>query len=381
MSNGNNKRGNNFFFFDINMTTRCNLRCKYCIEPFKENKDLPDDILNKLFDRMKEFLNSDFMKQYDGITFGMWGGEPTINSKSLEKLIRHYAADDRVRFLIYSNGYKINHVKHIIEEFKNIRLPGGSPKIYYQISYDGYPAHTVNRLSVSGGITVEEVRDSIKWAVSEKIPFGIKSTINRDTFKIMDECYLDVRDMMEGQNSTYFPTIDYLTNINISEEEKKKFYKDLEKSLINIAEKEITYYKKHKRFFFSWFYDNMSICAAGSHGLAMDIDGTIYKCHGTFYSDKKEDNKVTTIFNDSFLEDIEKSSNIHRSIFRVLPEECKSCYAEFCLKCNSMCYEISEKETFMEKWNDYPNQPEICDLYKLATKVKWGMQKVLGIRK
>ena len=123
------------------------------------------------------------------------------------------------------------------------------------------------------------------------------------------------------------------------------------------------------------------MCAAGSHGLAVDTDGTVYKCHGIFYSSAKEDNKVTSIYDDNFMSDIEASCEMHKKIFKMEPDTCKECYTEFCLRCNSMCYDISEKETFMEKWNDYPNQPEICDLYKLATQVKWGMQKVLGIKK
>jgi len=373
--------GNNFFFIDINTTTRCNLRCKYCIEPFKEDKDLDDGTIDKFISRMDEFFSSELMKNYDGVTIGFWGGEPTTNPKAMQKIIKHYENDNKVRFLVYSNGYRINHIRPFIEEYKDVKLPNGSPKIYYQISYDGKAAHAQNRLSYTGKETVEEVRDSIKWALKENIPFSVKSTINRETFHLMGECYSDVRDLLEGQNNTYFPTIDYLTNIKVTDEDRKRYYADMEKSLISIAEKEIDYYKKHNRFFFSWFSSGKALCAAGSHGLAMDIDGTIYKCHGVFYSDVKEDNKVTSIYDDTFMQDIEASCKMHRGIMKILPEACKNCYSEFCLKCNSMCYDISEKETFMERWNDYPNQPEICDLYRLATQVKWGMEKVLGIKK
>ena len=374
--------GNNFFFIDINTTTRCNLRCKYCIEPFKEDIDLDDGVIDKFIVRIDEFLASEFMKSYDGITLGFWGGEPTTNPKAMQKIVRYYEDDARIKFLVYSNGYRINHIRPFIEEYKNIKLPNGSPKIYYQISYDGAPAHAKNRLSYTGKETVDEVRNSIKWAINENIPFSIKSTINRDTFDLMGECYDDIKDLLEGQpHGSYFPTIDYLTNIKVTDEERKKYYKSLEGALISIAEKEIEFYKKNKRFFFSWFSGGKALCAAGSHGLAMDLDGTIYKCHGVFYSDKKIENRVTSIYDDTFMSDIEKSSRMHKSISHVLPDDCKSCYAEFCLKCNSMCYDISEKETFMEKWNDYPNQPDLCDLYRLATQVKWGMLKVLGLKK
>lgn len=373
--------GSNFFFIDINTTTRCNLRCKYCIEPFKNVKDLDDNVIDKFISRMSDLMKSKFMEQYDGITFGFWGGEPTTHPKALFKIINHYRDDNRVKFLIYSNGYRIDHIKPLLEEFKSIKLPNGSDKIYYQISYDGYEAHKVNRVSATGQSTVEEVRESILWAVKEKIPFSIKSTINRDTFHLMADCYQDIRDLVGGASSTYFPTIDYLTNIKVTDEERVKYYKDLETALISIAEKEIAFYKENKRFFFSWFYDNKAICGAGAHGLAMDIDGTVYKCHGNFYSDKKEENQVTTIFDDSFIEDIVRTTEIHKEVKKYIPEECKGCYTEFCLRCNSMCYELSEKETFMEKWNDYPSQPDICDLYRLATQVKWGMEKVLGLKK
>jgi len=372
---------NNFFFIDINTTTTCNLRCKYCIEPFKESKDIDNETIEKFIKRIDELLLSNFMQAYQGITLGFWGGEPTLNPKIMKKLISYYENNDKIRFLVYSNGYKIDHIRPLIEQFKDRKLPNNSPKIFYQISYDGKEAHAYNRLSKTGKDTVDEVRKSIHWAIEQNIPFSIKSTINRETFHLMDKCYEDIRELMEGKNSSYFPTIDYLTNIKVTEEDKKRYYQDMEKSLVNIAEKEIDYYRKHKRFFFYWFNENKSLCAAGSHGLAMDIDGTIYKCHGIFYSDVKEENKVTSIYDENFLQDIEKSCKMHRSISPLLPDACKNCYADFCLKCNSMCYEISEKDTFKEKWNDYPVQPEICNLYKLTTQVKWGMMKVLNLKK
>jgi len=374
-----NKLRNNFFFIDINTTTECNLRCKYCIEPFKENKDLKEETIDVFINRLEELFNTTFMKQYDGVTLGFWGGEPTLNPKAMTKLIEHYANDDRVKFLVYSNGYKINHIKPLIEKFKDIKIDN-HPKVFYQISYDGKAAHNFNRVSKTGKATVDEVRESIHWAIKENIPFSIKSTINRETFHLMDECYEDIRELLGEKDTTYFPTIDYLTNIKITEEDKKRYYKDLEKSLVNIAAKEIEFYKKHKRFFFSWFNKGKALCGAGSHGLAMDTDGTVYKCHGTFYSDHKEDNRVTSIYRDTFTDDIEKSCNMHKGIFGIMPEECTNCYSEFCLRCNSMCYEISKKETFSEKWNDYTNQPEICELYKLATQVKWGVIKTMGLK-
>jgi len=373
--------GNNFFFIDINTTTRCNLRCKYCIEPFKEDKDLNNEVIDKFISRMDEFFESKLMQNYDGVTIGFWGGEPTTNPKAMQKIIKHYEDNDRIRFLVYSNGYRINHMRPFIEEYKNMKAGNGSPKVYYQISYDGRAAHAKNRLSYTGKETTEEVRDSIAWAMREGIPFSVKSTINRETFDVMDECYEDIVDLVGHHSGTYFPTIDYLTNISVTDEERVQYYKAMEKSLINIAQKEIEYYKKNKRFFFSWFSSGKALCAAGAHGLAMDLDGTIYKCHGVFYSDKKIENKVTSIYDDTFMADIEASCKMHKEISHVLPEACKNCYSEFCLKCNSMSYDISEKDSFMEKWNDYPNQPEICEMYRLATQVKWGMQKVLGLKK
>lgn len=127
-----------FFNIDINTTTKCNLRCSYCVEPFKDTKDFCGDTLGTFLSEVMELLNSKFIStRYLGITICFWGGEPTTNSNTIKKVIEHFRNEDRVKFLIYSNGYSLDKIKEDLLRYKDVRVLEVHPKVFLQISYDG----------------------------------------------------------------------------------------------------------------------------------------------------------------------------------------------------------------------------------------------------
>ena len=89
-----------FLHFDINMTGQCNLRCTYCTEAGNDyspkNCDAIIPSMIVFFDRV---LQSDLMKQYDGLCINFWGGEPTLKTDSIIELVEHFQNNPKVRFL------------------------------------------------------------------------------------------------------------------------------------------------------------------------------------------------------------------------------------------------------------------------------------------
>ena len=100
----------------------------------------------------------------------------------------------------------------------------------------------------------------------------------------------------------------------------------------------------------------------------IDTNGYVYYCHGSIYSKCSKQLKYTNIFDKNFINSIKQANNFFVDN-NIEPEECKECYASACLRCNVKKYEESKKETFKERWYDYPAQNELCDYYKLVGKI------------
>lgn len=373
----------NVYSFDISMTDACNFRCQYCFEegcynPTMMNESTAINVIKSI----DTFLNSDIFKNnYDILQLGFWGGEPTLNIDIMQLFLSHYRNNNRVKFFIYTNGYDVAPIMPILIEYKNEYAFDNTPKLFTQISYDGNPVHDMKRKHVNGNTTSEKVYGSIELLHMSQIPYSIKSTITPDTFKDMYSAYLDVlnRHILlnktfsghNWKNGVYFPTIDYYS---LTIENFDTYYSDLRSSLLKIASEEYKYFKQYNKFFFSWFNPNLAICSAGLSMSCIDTSGELYKCHGCLYSSNKADHYIGNITDIDLIRHVREQ---HSKQLCILPEICKNCYAEYCLKCNSAKYDFSTKSDYMERWTDYTVQPYLCEFYKLNTKIKHGLLKLL----
>jgi radical SAM protein with 4Fe4S-binding SPASM domain len=253
-----------------------------------------------------------------------------------------------------------------------------------QVSYDGAPIHDIYRTLRGGKLTSTVVRNNILKLDNLGVPITIKSTVTPPVFKYLDLAYYDILDIWsQGTSQTifrgsrFFPTIDYHNLEKYTESELEIAKKELEDSLVRIAKKDIDYFKKYNRFFFAWFGNNKALCSAGRDMVTVDWDGKVYKCHGCLYDSKKEDHFVTDLNSDDFVKKLESSNKFHCQDFGFLPIECKNCDAPFCLKCNVVKYDRSDKDQYLYKWRDYPVQKTLCDLYKINGKVWMAINQIL----
>jgi len=346
---------------DINLTQRCTFSCNYCFAKTENPQDFGE--IDDLLKFAKIFLESNFFKRnYDLLNIGFWGGEPTLRFDIMTRFFHDYGTDNRVKFMIFSNGYQIPPIvnAHMIA-FSKKRI-GEHPKCCIQISYDGQPLHDMYRQKAS------EVQETIKYLDREEIPYVLKSTIPPEGFKYMFDAYMDFKDVNKQllgkgfKNIDYFPTIDYYNMPDFSKLDE--IYADLKKSLIRIAREEL----KGPQIF-RWFQKNRALCTAGINMTSIDVDGKIYVCHGCMYDTNKKDHQITWIYDtENAMNYIERTS---KGFEKYLADSCDDCDVSFCLRCNHSKYVNSLKEEYMDRWYDFKSQQNyLCEYYKINNKVR-----------
>lgn len=361
--------------FDLNMTEACNMACDYCFEPKKNPKRLIN--VDSFIIKMREVIFSDyFQKNYELLNINFWGGEPTLEHDNMIYIIESLAEFNQIRFFIFSNGYDIEPIHSILEKYKNVTVKGNHPKVCIQISYDGHPLHNLHRLDKHKNLTGSKVVNSIKYLNQNGIPYVVKPVIKPSDFKYLPLVYGNIKKLTYEDNPLFFksqnynPTIEYYNSESATEEEVESNLRYLRKSMIQIAAEEYVAVKEqgHKPFF-SWLFPSKAICGAGAGYFAIDTDGDIYPCHGVFYLDNKENLKITNLNNHDWLYKLQKSTKHLSGILQKLPDECKSCETNFCMKCNVVKFKNSQKTKYIERWTDYTNQPILCKYYKEIGKI------------
>lgn len=371
----------NFFNIDVNMTEQCSLRCKYCIENFNkpELKNISKSQIEKIKNKIDFLLEStEFRKLYNGIGIFFWGGEPTLNFDGMKSFIEYYKNNNRVQFYIYSNGYKLNHLYEYLKEIQNLKVVTGNRKISLQISYDGLASHNIDRVNINGKGSALKVKQTMFELKDFGVDFHIHPTLAFKNFDKIADNYLEFERLSKTLNNDiiYNPTIDYLSNHNFTFEELEDIKKIITQQIKKIKPNLIEYYKKYGIFNLGWLNESKSLCGAGFGMQAIDIDGSVYPCHGSMNSSKKLESSNLEKTNEEYLEDIINNYYKFKEAAHSIPKECKECYSTYCMKCNSKKYELSNKE-FKEAWSDYPNQPHLCEVYRHFTILRFALLKLI----
>jgi uncharacterized protein len=372
MSEESKKKSNNRFSIELTTTQACNFKCEYC---FENDCTVPDDnLVTKNIDFIINSLNNLFNDRwycgtFDKTDLTFWGGEPTLNMKFINKIVDEFESNKNVGFYIYTNGSMMNELLPTLIRLKDDKV-GNIPKFRLQISYDGNPIHDLRRKTKGNKETSEQTINAMEMLHNEGIEFSLKSTIPHKDFIHLPEVWNDLCSLNLKYNVNYGVTTDY-HNIEI-----KKYWSELESSLVEIATLEYKFYKKNKKFLSNIFSTEKKFCSAGRNMLAMDIDGNLYPCHGACYSDLSHNLLSGNIFNDR-LEDVIKSKYELFYDFKKKVDKCENCVSMTCLRCNVKKYEDSSKESFLDKWHDYTCQDELCLYYKLSGRIGRALIQVL----
>jgi radical SAM protein with 4Fe4S-binding SPASM domain len=317
-----------------------------------------------VIEKMKEVFNSELYKSKFGSTkINFWGGEPSLNMGMIEKVTEAFEDDETISFFIFTNGSKIEELLPILLKFRE--------RFQIQLSYDGEPVN-FRRKTKSGNYTSTIVLNAMEVLHKNKIDFQIKSTIGYSDFHHLPAVWESFKNIVSkyGNNLHYAVTVDY-HNIEFEK------YKDIiETALLEVAKKELSYHRKNDTFLSNIFVASKKYCGCGKTMLTIDVDGKAYYCHGCMYSDKKDDFVFGSIDDHDFLD---KIINNYKKFYDNQPviDECETCPALTCLRCNVTKYEQSSKDNFNDKWYDFTSQEELCKYYMLAGKIGRAMLNIL----
>lgn len=352
------------FTIEVTTTQACNFNCEYCFErDFEPAVTILDKNISLLTSQISSIFNSNWASKFDSFQITFWGGEPSLNMKMIDSIVEYFKDNEKVHYFIYTNGSNIDELIKVALKVK--------PRFRIQVSYDGQPLHDLRRKTKDGKETSVIVRESLKKLKQNDIPYSIKSTVTYKDFHYIPEVWNDFYELRKelGKDIRYGLTVDY-HHIEFSK------YKDIiEKTLIEIAKKEMRFYKEQGEFLTNIFsVNNKAICSTGS-SITVDTDGKVYLCHGCIYSEENKSLEISSIFNDTFLNDIHKNYLLFQDI--KVPSECDNCVALTCLKCSVKKYEHSSKSNLIERWTDYSVEKEICDYYKLSGRIGRAMLEIL----
>lgn len=377
---------------DINVTSTCNLGCKYCSEG--HNPEMPDKsiIENSKTDvktqNIIDFIDRVFEKNpNEHIHIAFWGGEPMMNLNYCIDLMLFFKDKKNVEFFFYTNG---TYIEKNLEKLKNIdSLLGennGQRRMEIQISYDGKPINDIERLTKKGDITSDAVKNAYKIAKLNGLRVSLKSTISQKTFKYIYDSFIDIMSM--GEETNYFPTPDSYSDYD--EFTLEDDLNDLKIGLIKIAK--YIYDNNLPADKFGWFRSTKALCQAGINYYGVNLDGTMSACHGLMYTDH-QDHIITNINEPDALEKLADASLKYTKLLGNMNDDCVGCDTLFCLKCPAGTYELPSNQLHAEfKINQQNfNQPQnmydmkwttknvnLCRVFKLSDVIYKPLLKALN---
>lgn len=155
---------------DLNITTRCNLRCSYCSH-FSSKSDTDNDLATKEWLTFFKELNDNAV-----LDVCLSGGEPFIR-EDLKELIDGIIKN-RMRFSMLSNGTLIN--DDILEYIKSTNR---CDSIQVSIDGAGPDTHDISR----GKGAFEKAMHGLKLLLKHKLPATVRVTIHKFNYKGLDE--------------------------------------------------------------------------------------------------------------------------------------------------------------------------------------------------
>lgn len=352
------------FTIEVNVTKECNFACSYCFEGAhcRELTDISgriDDIKAAI---EKMFADDWFNEVFGSVLIVFWGGEPTLRPDILRSFVNEYKDDERVAFLMYSNGTTPEVVVDIFEPVKN--------KFEIQISYDGQPIHDMNRPDLTGTPTGARAREAIKILKDAGFTTMVKSTLRTSDMKHLPEVWDDIKSFGEeiGQFIQYSPTIEHKKDFDPND------MVNFEASLKKIVLKEVEFYKEHGQFLLSWVNGDKRQCTLYQVGFFVDVDGGLYYCHGCPYENECGNLWFGDIAEDNLIDIIKDN---YEKFKPREAKDCELCPASMCLNCNVVKYINSDKDDFIDRWYDYTCVPVLCDYYRLFGKYNEVLRRLI----
>lgn len=359
---------------DINVTSVCNLGCKYCSEG--HNPIMPD--LAKIensktvisIQDINEFIKKVHNKSPDEIIqISFWGGEPMMNFNFCLDLMTFYIKNNNIKFFFYTNGTYIKKYKNELKLINDLlgKTQKGESRLVIQISYDGKPINDIERLTKLNTSTTDIVKEAYQILNEINIQKSIKSTITPRTFHLIYESFLDVLSITDK----YFPTPD--THSDYDLENINQQMNDLKLGLQKIAK--YIYDNDLPLNTFGWFQNSRALCQAGINYFSINLDGTFSPCHGTMYEDH-QDHEICKIYDENIINILNEKTTDYKDLLQYMNKDCNNCTALFCMKCPAGSYNLksAKENNYQQRWT--AKNINLCKVFKLNDIIHKSLKKV-----
>ncbi|MFR4164063.1 MAG: radical SAM protein [Paraclostridium sordellii] len=327
--------------YTILVTSDCNLRCSYCYEGEKKNKqNMTIETADKVIDFIKKtFPKSESKKPH--VVFH--GGEPFLNFKIIKYIktkLDNEMSNNDIIYEITTNGTIIN--DEIIKFLKenNIQL---------SISIDGSrDAHNKYRIFSNGKGSYDIVIKNTKYLLANNLDLRCRMTYNSDNFRDLFTGICELKniglDLFATSANFYDKSWTKNSIAELREEIGKLMKLHKENDIhISIVDK-------------SQICKKQGDCFGGITSFAITPEGTIYPCIFNINSKKFA---IGTVYNFNYNEIKNKMYSFHREVIS-LDSECNDCgVKELCKgsKCKLLNYMVNKS---------YGTPPSItCELMKI----------------
>ena len=287
---------------EIPTSLKCNLRCKYCyIDDLRmKNKDVSKDVVTKiLLESSKMFpgLMKQNVTEKKKAYITAWGAEPFVNVSTLEAMYEfghEYYGKDRYSLGLSTNG--TIWTKKIEQLFINLIQDKAMKDI--QISLDGPPkVQNKNRPYINGNPSFKDVEKFVHSFFSLMNDLKVENKIHHfcSTINLQDEDF----DKMWIASAQFFSEPNqWYTSLPVlpmrmsgedmfGEVEINRFI-NAQKQMFDLVKKRADEKILVVDFYTNKLFGNIScksknafpFCSAMNTQIGVDIDGSIYPCHG-----------------------------------------------------------------------------------------------------
>ena len=281
----------NYYHLTLMPTEKCNFRCPYCFESFKNgrmSKQTCDDILR--------FVDNE-MNKYQALIVNWYGGEPLLELEIIEYLSENFkkiCGGKRKPYIasITSNGYLLSR-----ETYTKLRKCNVTD---FTVTIDGLSeTHNKTRILANGDGTFETIINNILEIKNKErsnlINFTIRTNYTEDSIKYKHhwEKFLNEKILLD-KRFKYLPRYAW-NNINskLDSSQYIKFDFDDNVSMVGIVDNTLNV-QNHMEYMIRFQdpgYENKlnqelyalskgsAICPAGlNNAMTIGADGTLYKC-------------------------------------------------------------------------------------------------------
>lgn len=307
----------------LNISTFCNLACKYC---FIENNPITNNCFQKMnfataktaVDKFVNEINKNNVKEAQII---IYGGEPLTNFELLQKIIKYIRKiKNDLAVTIITNGTLLRE-KEILFLKQN--------KVGIGISLDGpKEINDKNRIFKSGfGSVYDSAVEGIKLLNKYDCNYCVSATVTNDVLNNQEKVFLWIKDLKI--KNIFWNLYHYSTYVN--EKEWKDFYKKMSNFILNMYTRLDTIcideerVKEQLKLFLDKKFKFHNCGAVGLNQITVQPNGNVCICQG---DSRSSDTIVGNIITDDIVTILNNSKNSKwLEMYTIDKSECKKCPA------------------------------------------------------